>query len=285
MNQARRLALIPLLAALLLTTGCSLFTIKQDKRSFREQRNLPQRPELPFENKEQLARASALNVDKAAKVYYKGTEAESDDAEIIWKLSLKFASTLGLNTDFDPTNPESIQKVFDGANEALRKEREQNAKLREDVAKANEEKAKIIRDKAAEIANHEAEWKLRLGNLWWWVVFLAIALGALCFFFPAIGYPLVRMIFGGIKTAAHETFSALQSARARAKREIAEMEAKKVGNNMKSEEIAELNARLDEKKRALAVLDNELHKAQSKKSKDFIQKLKSKGQLGRLDDE
>ena len=151
---------------MLSASGCSLLEIKQDKRAFRTERNLPQRPELPFENKEQLSRATALNLDNAEKVYFEGCEPKAEPAEILLKLSKKFISTLGINTDFDPNDPKSVEDVFKGVNEANKKIREQNAQLREDVRKASEEKAKIIRDKAAEMAAMESGWKAKLGSLW-----------------------------------------------------------------------------------------------------------------------
>lgn len=272
--------ILVLVVVMLSASGCSLLEIRQDKRAFRTERNLPQRPELPFENKEQLSRATALNLDNAEKVYFEGCEPKSEPADILLKLSKKFISTLGINTDFDPNDPESVESVFKGVNEANRKIREQNAQLREKVKEANAEKAKIIRDKAAEMAAMESGWKAKLGSLWWWIWVLVIALIALCIFFPAVGIPVAKFImskvYGVAVWAGKRTFNGLQEFKDTVEDEIKEFKKKETENGGLSDED---KTKLVEKEQLIERLKTTLHKHQHEEDKDLIKKLKAKGEI------
>ena len=261
----------------LMISGCSLFKIVKDERHFRAERDLPQRPELPFENKEQLSRATALNLDKAEQVYYEGAEPKSKPANIILKLSKKFISTLGINTDFDPNDPKSIDTVFKGVDEANKKIREQNAQLMEDIKKANAEKAQIVRDKAAELANHEAKWKLKWGNLWFWIWFLIIALIVVSILFPPVGAFIMRWFMSATNWVAHHTVSGIQEFRDNMKNEINTLKKKR--SRINGAKRKEIDAQLAEKEAALAKLDNSLHKHQTNEDKLHIKKIKNGGKI------
>ena len=265
----RKLLIISIFS--LFATGCSFVEITREDHAFRAEKNVPQRPELPFKNKEQLSRATALNLDKAEKVYYEGAEPKEKSAEIILKLAKKFISTLGINTDFDPSDPKSVEKVFSGIDEANAKIREQNAVLMEQIKQVNNEKAKIIRDKAKELemkSKENSTLKTKLGSLWAWImlIFWIIIIGVvvLIIFVPSLGIPLARRIWGatiGLTiSAGKNTMKAVQEMRTELKEKV--------------EKEHDENA-----KRHLDLLHSKLEKLQTPEEVAHIKKLKASKKL------
>lgn len=258
--------LIIVISVSTILTGC-LITIKQDRRAYTPKGKLPTNKEIPFESKEALSRATVLNMEKAAKIYYTGTEPLSYDADVVMKLAYRFASTLGMNTDFDPNDPEAINKVLTGATDAAAKLREENHRLKEDVNRALEEKMKIERDKVAEVKAAEAEgarWKLSAKNLWFWLWVTVFGLIALTFFFPTVGGYIWKKLASGVFSGLKNVGQGVQAGRER----LQEM----------------INQTSDEKerealKKALAVQEHYLDHHQTEDDKNLLKKWKKKGKI------
>lgn len=267
-----------ILLILLNIYGCSFIEVTRENTAFRAMKDIPQRPELPFKNKEQLSRAAALNLDKAEQIYYKGSKPESEPAKVLLQLAKKFISTLGINTDFDPTDPESIKKVLFGTDEANEELRKQNAVLLERIKEINNEKTKIIKDKAKEIqmkAKENSTLKTKLGSLWGWIMFIfwviIIILVALAIFMPTLGIPIITKIWkmgiGLLASAGKNTMKAINEIRNSWKQEIqkAKINGDETKRNMFEEKLKEL--------------DRVLKSKQTPEEKAFIKKLKEEGSL------
>ena len=269
MNISKLIAqLIGVISITTVLTSC-LITIKEDRRAYTPKAKLATNKEIPFEDKEALARATVLNMEKAAKIYYTGTEPLSYDADVVMKLAYRFASTLGMNTDFDPNDPAAINKVLSGATEAASKLREENDRLKRDVNRALEEKMQVERDKVAEIKMAEQEggrWKLSYRNLMFWFWVLVGGLIALTVFFPTIGTFLWKKLASGAVKGFHNVTQGVQAGRDRLKEIIAETKDDK--------EKATLE-------KAFAIQEHYLHQNQTPETRNLIKKLKDKGKIAK----
>jgi hypothetical protein len=98
-----------LLVLICLLPSCALISVTQ--KHYKQDVGEAPREKLPtFENSQALAAGATLNSTVASKVYFKGTEAESKDAKVLWDMSYRFMSLAGVNSDFDATDPESLTK-------------------------------------------------------------------------------------------------------------------------------------------------------------------------------
>jgi len=244
--------------------GCSFIEVR--KTYYRKDYGRkPQEKELSFTSKRALATGATLNNMTAAKVYYQGTEPQSKEAKILYDMSYRFMSLAGVKADFDPSDPESVAKIFEEADRALEEKERIIHQLKEDVKRYLQEKEKIVRDKEAELQALNNKWQVKLGNLWFWIWVIIIGFIALIIFCPAIGIPLLSRTVGLTLKAGKNTMKAIEAIRDKWKEE--ERLAKERGDMKRYEQIRKVREELE----------SELHKAQSEEEKLHIKKLKAKG--------
>jgi F0F1-type ATP synthase membrane subunit b/b' len=139
---------------------------------------IPEQKDLSFPSKEALGSGATLQNTICAKIFYKGCEPESADAKTIYDLSYRFMSFAGVVNDFDPSDPESVKKVFDNADAAL-KERDKNiSDLQQQVKDFSTklaEKDVIVKDKDGQLAAENGKWSLKCGGLKFWLWFILIS--------------------------------------------------------------------------------------------------------------
>ena len=182
--------------------GCSLVNISKDDRQY--QRSLPGLPkdkEMSFPNKRAMAAGASLANVTAAQGYYEGFKAKSKEAKLLYDLTFRFMGLCGVNMAFDPTDPDSIEKVFKEADNAVQEKEKNIADLKQQVQDFTSklaEKEEIVRDKGAELKSFKATWKARLGSLFWGilvsVILIVVGLGAVQVY---TGFPVLT---GLVKT-------------------------------------------------------------------------------------
>jgi len=227
-----------------IVAGCSLVEVQQQHYKPKI-KDIPQEKELSFKSKQHLAAGASLQNVTAAKVYYKGTEPESKEAKILYDMSYRFLGLVGVNMDFDPSDPESVSKVFSEADNAIKEKDKNIHDLQEKVKKMNNDLATLnatTRDKIAEAKAESGKWRWRFGAGLWGIVIAAllIAGGLLAaqiftgipFFTGALG--MVRTIFKGVKQTAH----GLEEFKDTIKQDIAKAKAENRGYEAKAMEDA-----------------------------------------------
>lgn len=116
-----------------------------------------QEKELSFQSKESFAAGATVNLEKAAEVYYTGTDPKSETAHFIYQWAIRMVGVLGVNTQYDASDPDALKDVLGAGTKALEEKNAQIDALKRDVKAANEATAK-------------AEKKAR--GLWGWVKLL-----------------------------------------------------------------------------------------------------------------
>lgn len=254
----------PAALILIFLMGCSFISFDRGDRIANKinQSVIPQEKELSFESKESLAKGATLQNMKAAQIFYEGTEAKSEESEIVYKLSFDFQDLTGINRDFDPEDPESIKKILEADNIALQEKDKIIHQLKEDVKKQILEKAEQSDMHKTYKSGAEKERKSLLGRLsaWFWgVIGSILCIVVVLFLIEALTkIPVLTGLLGGIRTfwkIAMQTMRGIQEVR----------------NKLKEK------AKTDEKaKELLEMMDTTLAKAQDKHVRDSIKKLKKK---------
>lgn len=194
----KQLLLITLTAILL--QSCAL--IQMDTKHYKNDVGKAPREELlPFKDKQALGTAATANNNAAAKVYYEGTEPKSTDAKFLYDMSYRFMDFLGVDTSFDLTDPESVNKVFENADTALKAKDEINAKLEKELQDFQirlEGEKKTSRDKAAEYEANSGKMTTRLGSMFWgWIWTIVIVFIAAIVLQIWTGIPMFTWMFKG----------------------------------------------------------------------------------------
>ena len=209
--------------------------------------NIPQEKELSFETKEDISALATANMEKSAQVHYEGTEAKSEESEFIWQASIRIAGILGINTDFDPNDPESLKKILSKGTDALEEKNKQIDDLKTQV---KDFEKKVL------AANEEYQKeKKRSGGLVTWIWRLIWALVILFVIQILTGLPVFTGTLSLLKKLGKQTVAGIQKFREDLKKRAAE------GDEAAREQLARLDSRLDE--------------AQDPKVKLYIKKLKN----------
>lgn len=255
--------------SLLLTSGCSFVSF--EKRFYKRDIDPVVKDELSFASKEALAAGATLQNQTAAEIYYKGTKPESKQAKILYEMSYRFMHLAGVNNNFDPTDPESVEKVFKEADNALREKDKTIHNLEVRVKQQLEEMAardKLVRDKVAELEDVEGKWRAKLGKIWYWIYTVAISIVVVIVGLGILqawtGIPLLTGLFGGIRLifgAAKQTIKGVQTVRDELKHTIQ--------NGGTEEEKAHA-------KKVLEKIDKALAESQDESVKNWIRKQKEK---------
>ncbi len=201
--------------------SCSVVSIKNDQYKKTTQK-IPQERELSFKSKEALAAGATLNSLKANQVYYEGVEAKSESAKILLDLSYRFLGLVGVNMQFDPSDPESVKKVFEEADRALEEKDKIIHDLKEDVKEQQRQVAenKLKREKAEKEA---LTWLGRLKKTVYGFVGLVIFVFLTLLIIQAItGIPVLTGLLGGIRTfwkVSRQTVKGVQEIREKLKKQ------------------------------------------------------------------
>ena len=254
-----RLYAIALVAILVFVcSGCGDFVIGK-RTVLQEGGEIPQEKELSFKSKEALAAGATLQNVTAAQVYYEGAEPKSKEAKLLYDLSYRFLGLVGINMDFDPGDPASIQKVFEKADNAL-KERDKNLHdLKEQLKQ--EQKAREVAEKerkgfAARVWG--AVWAI-LGAILGILVILALI--EVFTGIPTISW-ILPWIQKRIRKTAHQTMKGVQVVRKELENDIE--------NGSSNEEKLIL-------RRVLARINATLDDHQDQEVKQYIKAKKAKG--------
>ena len=240
--------------------GCSLVNIERGGTLQKSTGKLPEDKELSFKSKEALATGATLQNVTANKVYYEGTEPKSESAKILLDLSYRFMGLVGINMDFDPSDPESVEKVFQEADKALEEKDKNIHDLKVQVDD--------LKTRMAEEANYhkkEVEKHRSLAGTLWRVIWSIIGIIAGVFVIAGLiqvftGIPLLSNLLPWVSKRIHST--AKQTVEG--VQEIRE-ELKKRAKNGDNEITAE---------EALKLFDMTLEKHQDKGVKAHVRKLK-----------
>lgn len=263
----RKLA-VPSLLLSLLVSGCSLMSY--EAKFYKKDYDVPKEKSMSFASSRALAAGATLQNMTAARVYYKGCEAESKEAKILLDMSYRFLGLAGVNSQFDPADPESVKKIFDAADRALEEKERALYQLREEVKTMQHQLAtgqKIIQDKEAQLIDSNGKWSLKFDNLWRWFIgivsFVVIFVLGLGVAQVLTGIPFLSALFGGIKTiflAARQTIQGIEDLR----------------NELKAQaESSGDPAKRAEAKILLRMLDEKLSRAQDESVKVWIARQKA----------
>ncbi len=250
-------------------SGCSLISVTQ-KHYKRDDGPAPKEKLLTFDSQQAMETGATLNNAVAAKIYYKGTEAESPDSKIIYDMSYRFMNFLGVNNNFDLTDPEALKKTFERIDNASLEKDKNIADLRVEVDEYRnryEKETKIVRDKEAEMKAQDGKWSAKWGSLFYCFIGLLILIpvGAIAIQVTT-GVPLATGLFSGVlKTFGKFTKQTVEGLE-QFKKELAET---KVDINATKEEKEEASYWLD-------ALSSTLSKNHDQDVKDFIGNLKNK---------
>ena len=266
-----------LVATIFLTVGCSFVEVVQHHYKSGLPEKLPQNKQLSFASKESLAAGATLQNMVAAKLYYQGAKPLSHDAEVLYEMSYRFLGLVGVNRDFDPNDPESIEEVFRDADNALKEKDKNLHELKVQVDNMVMElatKTKIIKDKEAEMEAKDGTWSARLGTwkyiasgLFIFILLIPIILLAIQLFtgipvftgFMQLAVPFVKNVVAIGFNAAKQTAKSIDEWKDKWKKEIAAR--KRTGETEKAAIVEEV----------LSSLKDHLGKNQDESVKDFIQ--------------
>ena len=260
---------IILIVLICLLPGCSLISVTQ-KHYKNDQGTAPKEKLLSFESQEAMAAGATLNNVTAAEVYYKGTEPQSPQAKILYDMSYRFMAFIGVNNNFDPTDPESLKKTFEAADKAIQEKDKNLAELRQavdDYRTKLEGEKKIVRDKEAEMKAQDGKWSAKWGSLFYCFIGLLILIpvGAIVIQITT-GVPLATGLFSGaLKTFGKFTKQTVQGLE-QFKKELAETKVDASATNEEKEEA----------KYWLDALSNTLSKTHDQDVKDYVALLKKK---------
>jgi hypothetical protein len=248
--------ILPVVLAILLLNGCAFVSVTQEhyKRGLPDK--LPQQKELSFTSKEALAAGASLQNVVAAKVYYKGVAPESADAKVLYDMSYRFMGLAGINMDFDPSDPESVKKVFAEADNAIKEKDKNIDDLKRQVDVFMQEiatKTKIVKDKEAEMEANDGKWKV---SFFWlkfalWTLLILIILVPIGLFLVQIftGIPIFTLFMktfipfatGGVKTVFNglkQTGVAIEETKKEIKEEIEKKKAENKNYEAQAMEFA-----------------------------------------------
>ena len=218
----KRSLISSLIVILLLSLqSCSLISITQKPPLKINQSDAPREKLMSFDNQRALSAGATLNSTVAAKVYYKGTEAESKDAKTLWDMSYRFMALSGVNNDFDPTDPESLKKVFEKADGALKQKNKDLADVRQkmqDFQVERERDQKLMTDKVAKAQLESKKWGAKFGSLFYGIIIFIVLLLIGAFVIQLYtGIPIFTGLFnGGLKTMGklvHQTVAGVENFR------------------------------------------------------------------------
>lgn len=197
------------LGMLVLMVGCtaSLFNFTK------ESTNVPKIPAKPVpavaleENVQKEAQATS---DLANTICGGGTRAQSRDAKQLVKCADKVVTYLGKpSIPVDITKDEELAQLHKQFEAELTKHRADLKTWEQTLADLREENAKLT--------EQVGTWKASYANLWFWFIFVLVALGVLTFFFPAVMVPLLKrsasVAWGMLHRQTSEIVQAVQEAR------------------------------------------------------------------------
>lgn len=238
-----------LLIILVLLSGCSVVSI--DRSTY--EGKIPQEKELSFVSKEALATGATLQNVTANKIYYEGTDPKSKDAKTLLDMSYRFLGLVGVKMNFDPSDPESVSKVFEAADKALEEKDKNLHELKIALKKAEDDR--IVAEKKA--GTWLSRFKTGVYSLVGFIIFVLIVLLVLQVF---TGIPFLTGLITGIRTfwkVSHQTVKGIQEIRDKLKKK------KEEGDDRASDLLNEIDTILD--------------KHQDAHVKSHIQKIKNGG--------
>jgi hypothetical protein len=201
------------LTCIMMLFGCALIDFNKDTTAYkRDVGTLPKDKEMSFPSKQAMAAGAALSNITAAKVYYLGTKPLSPDAKVLYDMTYRFMGLCGVNMDFDPSDPESVAKVFENADKAISEKDKNIADLKQQVADFTTQlaaKETIIRDKGKEIEGVKTTLKAQIGTIIWvtlgCIILLVLILGGVQAY---TGIPVLSMAIGFVTGATKTLFNA-----------------------------------------------------------------------------
>jgi len=209
---------------------------------------LPREKLMSFESEESLSAGATVNLEKAAEIFYKGCEPESEIAKFVLKWAIRMVGILGVNTNFDPDDPEQIKQVLEGGTKALEEKNQIIHTLRQDVesARIEAEKEKTSRVKEEKRSAGLVTWIWRL--IWFAILLFLIQIFT--------GIPVFSGLLGVLGRLRKQAVAGTQEFRETMKKKAEE-------GDVKAKEI-------------LALHDGIMDKHQDEKVKAEIKKLKIK---------
>ena len=238
-----------LLILLIFLTGC--LDLNVDRSAY--EGKVPQEKKLSFKSTEALASGATLQNITANKVYYEGTEPKSKDAKTLVDMSYRFLGLVGVNMQFDPSDPESVKKVFAEADQAIEEKDKNLHDLREQLQKAQEDHTK--EKKRAD------SWFSRFkGGVYGLIGLIVAVLLTLLILQAVTGIPFLTGLITGIRTfwkVSHQTVKGIQEIREKLKK-------KKAEGDVRAEEL-------------LGEIDGVLDKHQDSGVKAQVRKIKNGG--------
>ena len=252
--------LLPIMLSLCLG-GCLDLNVK--KEAVRPDLDSPEEGVMSFQSKEALASGATLQNVTANKVYYEGTEPKSEEAQLLLDMSYRFMGLLGVRTNFDPSDPESVKKVFEAADKAVEEQDLIIDYLQREVKDYNR-KLLDAKTKTDAVSEGHKSFKCKVWGFIWsligFVILVAVVLGALQMF---TGIPFLSGVLPWVVRRAHSTSKQTVDAVQKVRDNL-----KQMAENGESEETKALA------KGVLGQIDSTLDSAQDAHVKDHIRKIK-----------
>ena len=193
---------------------------------------IPEKQDLSFQTKEDLSSLATANMQKAAQVYYEGTEAKSPESEFLWQASIRLAGILNINTNFDPNDPEALKGILDKGTKAIEEKNQKIAQLEDDV--------KDFQKKVLEAQEEYKQEKEKSGWLASWIRRLIAIMVGLFVIQIITGLPVFTGFLSFIKKGFKALVTGIQEFREDLKKKAAE------GDERAKEDLARLDGILDE---------------------------------------
>jgi len=215
----------------------------------RKMPELPQEKQISFQSTQQLAAGATVNLEKAAEIYYKGVAPLSDIAKFVYDWAIRMVGVLGINTEFDPSDPEQLKAVLDGGTKALEEKNQIIHDLKADVKKA--------RDTALTERTSRVKAESRSAGFLTWIkrlIVIAIILFVIQIF---TGIPIFTGATKAMKRLGKQTVKGIEEYREQLKKDAAEGNA--------------------EAQHALDNLDTTLSRHQDEKVKKHVEKMRNGG--------
>jgi hypothetical protein len=170
----------------LIVTGCSILPDIFKAKP----KTVPPAPQYTFWDKEEFRQNGEIIEEISDEVYTTGTNQHSYEATVLKDSAEVMTMVLGSpSTEIDWKDPEEVKKLHERIRYA-----HQEFKQREHVWKS-----RVDGLSKQNLALQEENSVLKSFKNWFWLS--VIALGALCFLFPTVGFGVVKFLVGRAKTA------------------------------------------------------------------------------------
>jgi hypothetical protein len=230
---------------LLSLSGCSLNPF-WGGTTHKQELNIPKAPERGFDEIEDIRRNVDIVTDISHIAYTSGVSAYSYESDTLLASAKVLQTVTGLPTE--PINlklKKEVEKLHENILENEREYRSDRLDWENLIKGLEEDNSTILKENRT--------LKGLVDKFKFWFYFCLIVLGALCFFAPTIGIPLVRFLLGRVKklgeTAVVETASAFKG---QMKQVVDAIEEFKQKDPQKAKELLdELHKKTDSKTRNL----------------------------------